>query len=911
MKEKLVVCFLGLLMIFQMPMAAMACGPEFIQPIFVFNHSPDLPFDEFVAGKIGILRPTLGRKTLFVTYRYFNGGSFSDDERQQLVETLRGKAPEDQGDDAMKAWLLARKEVALKDEPLPEVYVERQHEGYDFFPNCARNAFEVATTTLKERSATYGTEDKNVRAWLAAQDLVFQNCQGGAAIPAELGPESPAWLRKDRDYQIGAALLYSLNFDGARSRFASIAADLESPWRETADYLVGRTLVRHASLTQDQNKQRELYEEAERHLRLIASRRGQFSGGAQKLLALVQFRWHPHERVRELASILANQGGNPNLKQDLIDYVWLLDKIENRIVEEEEKRKRAARGEKEEEKDAWSNPEFKARFEAIQRGELIDISWSPLVNGKPDHTQYVHLDFKSTVTRDEVRMAFASALGRQLTPDELKNLDEHIDSALKSRQYHISPNRRYSRSGLTEHEGGQCNYDYSDCNSLTLDLIPPFLRGDDLSEWIFAAQTSDPGVYDRAMAKWRESESPAWFALAISRAEFNSPRVDRLASFAEKIQPESPLYPTAAYNLVRLKIASGKKAEARKLLDDSVLPGLERPPVSARNQFLEQRMLLADNVNDFLKFAPRKAAAYYEAGRMGSISDIVGKAKSDWEFNSYFSDRFENKPTKEEYEKSVDERYEDLLPWDDRVQLDDEAIEILNWHFPLERLEMAARNPVVPDYLRRRLVLAVWTRAIVLQNDAIASRIAPEAVKFAPEMKPVFDSYRDAQTRAEKEHAALFVLLKFPALTPLVVGGIPDFMTAEQSSYDFETSWWCKPVNTEYDVQLSREAAKSVPKPQFLTPVELEKARRERAALIAIGDAHSYLGRRVLAWAKQSPNDPRIPEALYIAAEANRSYKYGCNGWDNDKETLEQVVKLLRQNYPRSPWTAKLQSDTQ
>ena len=115
-------------------------------------------------------------------------------------------------------WINARKEVLGDDQKLPEIYIERQHgEGYDFFPNCTRNAFEVATETLKDRVARYGAEDKNVRAWLTTQDLVFQNCSRGAHVPPELGAESPAWLRKDREYQIAAAYFYALKFDEARA----------------------------------------------------------------------------------------------------------------------------------------------------------------------------------------------------------------------------------------------------------------------------------------------------------------------------------------------------------------------------------------------------------------------------------------------------------------------------------------------------------------------------------------------------------------------------------------------------------------------------------------------------------------------------------------------------------------------
>jgi hypothetical protein len=170
---------------------------------------------------------------------------------------------------------------------------------------------------------------------------------------------------------------------------------------------------------------------------------------------------------------------------------------------------------------------------------------------------------------------------------------------------------------------------------------------------------------------------------------------------------------------------------------------------------------------------------------------------------------------------------------------------------------------------------------------------------------PVFESYLKARTVNERKNTALYILLKFPTLSPFVQGGLPKFETSEGIEYYFGDSWWCKPSKTDYTDE-GTEVPRVVPKPNFLTETELETARREFTALDAIGDAKPYLGKRVIEWAKTSPNDPRIPEALYIAAQANRSYKYGCGSWEQDQETMEEAETLLRERYPESPWTAKL-----
>lgn len=122
--------------------AALACGPESIEPIFVFVGSPDLPFTDFAAGRIGIVRPTFGRKTLVVSYRYLNGGAFTSDEQQGIVEALKGKAPEADNDEALGAWLEARKAVAGEEKELPAVYRKGLSGGYDFF--------RIASVTLSK-----------------------------------------------------------------------------------------------------------------------------------------------------------------------------------------------------------------------------------------------------------------------------------------------------------------------------------------------------------------------------------------------------------------------------------------------------------------------------------------------------------------------------------------------------------------------------------------------------------------------------------------------------------------------------------------------------------------------------------------------------------------------------------------
>ena len=893
--NRIVAASLAALLMLHLATPARACAPSFLEPVYVFVESPDLPFAEFTAGKLGILRPTFGRKTLAIAFRYLNGGSFTSDEQKTLALALRAKGSEGPATDAVKLWITTRKEFLKENETLPAIYVEQQrYGGYDFFPNCTANAFEVATETLKARVASYGSEDTNVRNWLTAQDTVFQNCSSGGKFPEAPGSEAAEWLRKDRDYQMAAAHFYSLNFDQARTRFSAIAHDPASPWQETADYLVGRTWVRQASLTENEDQRDQLYRQAELYLEALKVRAIKFVRATQRLLGLVKYRLHPEERVGELGRILAYQSGNENLGQDLIDYVWLIDKLETETLEEIE-RKRNPKKEPEpveSEQDRF----FRERREAISAGRIFEISIYPkLKEGTPtpDYSEQVMLDFKKDTTEAEVIQAFEIKTGRKLSAEELKQIKEDYEMSIADVQHSLSPNRTLDSHPVNTHKG--CSWD---CERLPLKAMPEALRGDDLTDWILTFQTDDPAAYLSAFGKWRETKSEAWLALLMTKAQRTSPRLTYVMRRAERVQRDSPAFATIAFHLVRLKISLGQTVQARTLLDEIISWQADVLPISAQNQFLEQRMRLSKTLDEFLEFSGRRPIVFTEHGRYGLIRDLLADEKADW--NPKY-----HEITKEEYDQEIEKRYAPLLSLDNQIGFDDATVDIFNWHFPLSVMADVSRHSALPDHLRRRFALAAWTRAIVLKQPAVARQVAPELLQLVPEVAPVFQTYLGAQDLQERDRAALFVLLKFPSLAPLLQPGLPRFDAVEDDEYYLELGWWCEPSDTEYNMQ-GEEVRKVVAQPVFLTVAQLDAARRERAALVALGDAKRFLGKQVIAWAKTAPRDPRVPEALYIAVQANSSYRDGCSGWSYDQKTKKEAEIILRTNYPDSPWTAKL-----
>jgi len=877
--RKSVAVLLTLSVIFQLSPLTKACGPESLQPIFVMRDSPDPPFREFTQGKIGILKPEFGRKTLVIAYRYLNGGSFNEEEQKALIEALKGTGPEPNTEEKIKEWIAARKLVIKGENELPDIYRESRFGSYDFFPNCTSNAFEVAIETLNDRAARFGADNNDVQEWLSGQDTVFRNCSDKSSIPTTLGPERPEWLRKDRDYQTAAAFFYSLQFDEAVKRFEMISQDNESSWQALADYLVGRTLLRQASLERDEPAKLKANQKAEAYVVGLSGRAGKYRDATRKLLALIRYRLHPEERVRELAQTL-QQSGSVDLRQDLIDYVWLLDKFDAQVQKQEEERQKRLNPPTDDSENTNSSPATK--YEPLPPREEIDIRIYNLnAAGNLDYATGQTFSFKPETSIAEILKSIETSLGRKLTDEDRRQANEQHEMALLWRRRERSPNRKFSTG---DYEG--CEYD---CKSVPLSLYPTFLRTDELSDWLFTFQSKDSQAYSHALLKWRDTQSPAWFLMSLVKANKTSPSLSPLLSHAEKIQPDMPMYATVAYNRIRLLTELGRESEARQLLNPIIESRLDTFPVSAQNEFLEQRMNVAEGLSAFMRFALRKPVAFYLEGRLGTIKEIMGP-----------EELYEN----EDIDEQERERVKSLIEWDGRSIFDEKAADTLNWHFSVSTLMDVARAPVVPAYIRERVLLAAWTRAILLRNDVIARQAAVEIVRSTRDNAALFQSYLDARTSAERDAAATLVLLKSPYLSPYLSEGVPEIYTADDDYY-LEMAWWCVLPQTEYDDVL-KEKPKNVFSPPFLTPELLSAAEKERAEMIALGDAKTFLGRKAIEWAKRSPNDTRVPEALFIATKANERYKYGCGGWEHDDQVREDAASLLKERYPNSVWALKL-----
>lgn len=199
--------------------------------------------------------------------------------------------------------------------------------------------------------------------------------------------------------------------------------------------------------------------------------------------------------------------------------------------------------------------------------------------------------------------------------------------------------------------------------------------------------------------------------------------------------------------------------------------------------------------------------------------------------------------------------------------LDADAAEVLNRDLPLALLKQAAAGNLLPDHIRQELLRAISVRTLVL-SDA-----------------PRFDE--------------IFALLHTPGMRPYVDPGYGR-ETKELAKIDpFRDNWWCSSSAINVPV-------KSILKSQFAGQPFLAAADREQAAaewkkLQSVSTAPDWLAAQTLAFAQRHPQDPRMPEALYLAVRATR---YGCT----DSQTgdfSQRAFDLLHRRFPGTEWAKK------
>jgi hypothetical protein len=203
---------------------------------------------------------------------------------------------------------------------------------------------------------------------------------------------------------------------------------------------------------------------------------------------------------------------------------------------------------------------------------------------------------------------------------------------------------------------------------------------DDLTDWVITLQGTGAGARDRAIARWSETRSTHWLVAALWKTAPIEPATADLIRTAADVTPDSPAYTTVAFLRARLLIARGDRTGARTLLASLPDQPTATIPADAVNLFRALRLQAADNLDSWLRAAPRFPSS---SGQSFGTSATV--------------------------EKSIDPAF------------DVDAALALTESFPLDRLVGAVATPILPPRLRLIVASEAWTRAVQLRRDDAGS----------------------------------------------------------------------------------------------------------------------------------------------------------------------------------------------
>ncbi|WP_445193544.1 hypothetical protein ACT009_06610 [Sphingomonas sp. Tas61C01] len=297
---------------------AIGSGGPSPQPDYVDVHD----VAGLTAGRPGVVKAAAPDSLLFADWRGLNGLTLDEGATAALAKPCCGTAG-----DASYTWTAARRKVP----GVAEVYfisTERPGPDYTSTPNCFDDAFITAAATLEDRVRRFGKDGPAVRAWVAAQDAVFDACgKPGVALPA-LPADAPDWLRADRAYQLAAMALYDGRAEEAATRFAAIGLDRRSPWQPLGLYLEARALQRAARMQPSPAR----FAAAHAAIaRVAAAPSGTYGRGeVERMRQVLAFREDPAGLLARLDRDLGARAPMPDIAVAFRDYMTLSDQTANK-----------------------------------------------------------------------------------------------------------------------------------------------------------------------------------------------------------------------------------------------------------------------------------------------------------------------------------------------------------------------------------------------------------------------------------------------------------------------------------------------------------------------------------------------------------------------------------------------------
>ena len=281
----------------------------------------------------------------------------------------------------------------------------------------------------------------------------------------------------------------------------------------------------------------------------------------------------------------------------------------------------------------------------------------------------------------------------------------------------------------------------------------------DLVDWLQVFPNPYPMGRDPSIARWQQTQSMPWLVAALTHVQGPHESASALLDAAAAVPGSSPAFATVSFLRVRLLIGMDRIDEARRVL--AALPDAPGPGVSQEtiNLYRGERFKVASTFEELLKAAPRLSVAV----------------------------------TSESY---IDRTFAPA------ISFDEDAAAVFGERLPLDRLVDAAVSTTLPARLRKRIAVAAFTRAALLDRHESARRVAPVLRTLAPPLAADIDRYLRETSTDARRRAALLLILRTPGMTK-DVRGLDDHYSIElveprRAFENFILPWWCaQPIVTQ------------------------------------------------------------------------------------------------------------------
>jgi hypothetical protein len=420
-------------------------------------------------------------------------------------------------------------------------------------------------------------------------------------------------------------------------------------------------------------------------------------------------------------------------------------------------------------------------------------------------------------------------------------------------------------------------------------------RYTDVGAWIYDIDmlTGEKGrqnadVKADVLKRWHDGHALPWLAAAMMFLDPGDADTAEAIAASQTIDADSPAYYTLAWNRLRLLIGLGKADDARAELDRQLAaPSL---PEGVGNLMRYQRLTLARNIGEFVKFAVRRGEflmyVYDPRTNLAAVPLPLTPTKWDRDAATVVSWRAE-------------------LAQKDPLYFDADGAYAMSSFMPLPMMAQVVLAPTLPANIKRDIGLAVWTRAVLLDDTDTAKAMADAIAPFFPQFADDWRSYHAAATAEARKVEAALIVLKLPAARPYPGYGLGYVYQRDRIGL-YGPRWWASgdsPFGERDDngaVLLCVDCALPLPlvAPPFITAKDTARAKADNNRLGKLAGAPAWLGSIVIPWAKAHLSDPRVPEALHNVVRATQ---YG----DMDSKTSEAAYSLLHSRFPRNAWTAK------